>query len=83
MGTKSKRGNVVEVDDRGRITIPKNVREKLGILSGDELKLELEEFKILLDSSREGLITATAGKKNWKGNAFFDAGEALFGDVEE
>ncbi len=83
MGTKSKKRVVIKIDKRGRITIPKDIRERLGMLAGDEVELELEESKIVIEPEHEGLMTATADKKDWKGNAFFDSGEALFGDVGE
>lgn len=80
----SKTGHlVVEVDDRGRITIPKRVREKLGILSGDELELDVENSNIVIESRHKSPVTATAQKNEWRGDAFHDAGEALFGDYEE
>jgi AbrB family looped-hinge helix DNA binding protein len=38
----------IEVDKRGRITIPKPVRERLGIVSGDEFELNVEDSRIVL-----------------------------------
>lgn len=82
MGTKTDH-LVVEVDDRGRITIPKPVRKKLGILSGDELEVEVESSNIVIESKQKSPLTATAQRKEWRGNAFHKAGEALFGEHEE
>ena len=32
----------IELDDRGRITIPVHIREKLGLKSGDKLSLRID-----------------------------------------
>ncbi|MDY7082418.1 MAG: AbrB/MazE/SpoVT family DNA-binding domain-containing protein [Halobacteria archaeon] len=80
MGTKTNDNHiVVEVDDRGRITIPKHVREKLGILSGDELELGIEDNELVLRSEHEGFVTASAEKEEWD-DTNLDAGESLFGE---
>ena len=39
----------VEVIERGRITIPKKIREKLGIKEGTILEVYLFKDKIILD----------------------------------
>ncbi len=84
MGTSTETEDVdrIEVDDRGRITIPKHVRERLGIVPGDEFELELEDSRIVLRTEHEGLETATARKEDWDDHPF-DAGEALFGGSED
>lgn len=69
----------VEVDDRGRVTIPKPVRERLGILPGDELTLEVSGTGLRLVPNRTGLVTATSGKADWGPETFPDSGEATFG----
>lgn len=72
----------VEVDDRGRVTIPKPVRERLGILPGDELTLEVSADGFRLVPDRTGLVTATSGKADWGPETFPDSGEATFGGRE-
>lgn len=71
--------STVEVDDRGRVTIPKPVRERLGILPGDELALEITEGGLRLDIGRDGLVTVTSGKTEWGPETFPGSGEATFG----
>lgn len=79
MGTKTERADKIEVDDRGRITIPKMVRERLGIVPGDEFELDVEGSRIVLRTEHEGLETATARKEEWgRDDHTLDAGEALF-----
>ena len=82
MGSKNEAHAEVEVDDRGRITVPKGIRESLGILSGDELELEIEDNDIVIHTDHEGLVTSVADKEEWGEESFTDAGQALFGDVE-
>lgn len=72
--------STVEVDDRGRVTIPKPVRERLGILPGDELTLEITEDGLRFVPERNGLVTVTSGKGDWGPETFPDSGEATFGD---
>lgn len=69
----------VEVDDRGRITIPVALRDRLGILPGDELALDLEEGRLVMRPEQADLVTATSGKTDWGPEAFPDSGEATFG----
>ncbi|HDI31632.1 MAG TPA: AbrB/MazE/SpoVT family DNA-binding domain-containing protein, partial [Thermofilum sp.] len=38
----------VRVDGKGRITLPKKIREKMGIKKGDELVITLEREKLLI-----------------------------------
>ena len=37
----------IELDDRGRITIPAVIREKLNLKPGDKLSIEIDNEKIL------------------------------------
>ena len=69
----------VEVDDRGRITIPVALRDRLGILPGDELAIELDEGRLVVRPEQADLLTVTSGKADWGKEAFPDSGEATFG----
>ncbi len=41
-------GEIVEIDDKGRIVIPKNVRDQLGFVDGSKLVIESDGKKIIL-----------------------------------
>lgn len=72
------------VDDRGRVTLPKEVRDKLGIESDDEISARLVGSVLEVDpkpSSR--LETATAGRESWENTTPTDAGETLFGPTTQ
>lgn len=69
----------VEVDDRGRITIPVALRDRLGIRPGDELAIGLEEGRLVVRPERSDLLTVTSGKHEWGPEAFPDSGKATFG----
>ena len=72
-------GVKVNLDDRGRITLPKSIRDKYGLHEGDELQLEeLEgELKIKIKKKEFKRIKANI---DWKGVGFFKAGESTFED---
>ena len=36
------------IDSRGRLTVPKNVRDKLGLKSGDRVVFEFEDDSVVL-----------------------------------
>lgn len=67
------------MDERGRILIPSNEREKLHLKPGTEFEL-MEERGIL---SLKPIIPTPArvrSKRDWGKEAFLDAGEATFGE---
>lgn len=82
MGIEVEKSDKIEMDDRGRITIPKSIRERLGIVPGDEFELGLEGSRIVLRTEHEGLETATARRDDWDDQSL-DAGESLFGKTEK
>lgn len=41
-----------EVDDRGRITIPKRLREELGLSPGTEVEVHRDEDKLVVEQER-------------------------------
>lgn len=71
------------VDDRGRVTLPKEVRERLGIDPNDRITATLVGSVLEVDPKPSSkLETATAGRDDWEGSTPTDAGEALFGPVD-
>ncbi|MFC4249731.1 AbrB/MazE/SpoVT family DNA-binding domain-containing protein [Natribaculum luteum] len=71
------------VDDRGRVTLPKEVRERLGIESNDEIPATLVGSVLEVKPKPSSkLETATAGRTDWEGTTPTDAGETLFGPMD-
>lgn len=71
------------VDDRGRVTLPKEVRERLGIESNDDIPATLVGSVLELNPTPSSkLETATAGRENWEDTTPTDAGETLFGPMD-
>lgn len=71
---------VLQLDNRGRITIPKTVRERVGIEPGDEVVTHLEGSVLTVDlRPSENLQFATGGREEWTDSTPTDAGESLFG----
>lgn len=74
---------ILRVDDRGRVTIPKRVRDRLGIEPGSDISAYLEGSVLTVDPEPSSRIqTATAGRENWEDSTPTDAGESLFGPME-
>lgn len=70
----------LHVDDRGRITIPKHVRERLGIEPDDDIPARLSGSVLTVDPSPSAkLQPATANREHWDGTTPTDAGKSLFG----
>lgn len=80
MGFKTERYRPVEVDDRGRVTIPADVRERLGIRPGETLECVVEGDHVTLRPDHDELVTVTADRTDWGGEAFPDSGPATFGE---
>jgi len=63
----------IEIDDRGRLTIPANIREKLALKPGDKLTVKLDSDKSIilrkspsleeLEKELIGCITIPSSKK--------------------
>ncbi|MEF8825469.1 MAG: AbrB/MazE/SpoVT family DNA-binding domain-containing protein [Halapricum sp.] len=87
MGTSSDddRGEriTLTVDDRGRVTLPKEIRERLGIESNDEVPATLVGSVLEVDPKPSAkLEPATAGREDWTDSTPTDAGESLFGSMD-
>jgi AbrB family looped-hinge helix DNA binding protein len=89
MGTQSidepfEKELTLTVDDRGRVTLPKSVREQLGIESNDELPATLIGSVLELNPKPSSkLKRATADRTDWKHTTPTDAGDALFGSNDK
>ena len=66
-----------ELNDRGRLTIPKELRDDLQLEGGTEFMLVREGGDIRLVRQLPSLETLTQDEE-WGGEAFRDAGEATF-----
>ena len=71
----------IEINDRGRLTIPKPLREDLKIEGGMRFTVVREGRDIRLVRQLPDLQTVSSGRSRdeWVGDAFRDAGEATFG----
>lgn len=71
------------VDDRGRVTLPKELRERLGIDLNDTIPATLVGSVLELNPRPSSeLRTATAGRDDWEGTTPTDAGDSLFGPMD-
>jgi AbrB family looped-hinge helix DNA binding protein len=68
-----------ELNHRGRLTIPKELRDDLQLEGGVEFRVVREGGDIRLVRQLPELETLTHGEE-WGDEAFRDAGEATFGD---
>lgn len=68
------------MDERGRILIPSEEREKLGLESGTEFELIEEKGVLLLKPIIPTPLRVKSKKEKWSEEAFLDAGEATFGE---
>jgi AbrB family looped-hinge helix DNA binding protein len=66
------------LNHRGRLTIPKTLRDDLNLEDGTEFRVVREGGDIRLVRELPDLETVTRGEE-WGAEAFRDAGEATFG----
>jgi len=72
----------LKVDDRGRVTLPKDIREYLGIESSEEISARVVGSVLeVTPKPSSKLETATAGRESWENTTPVDAGESLFGPM--
>lgn len=71
-----------EINDRGRLTIPKPLRDDLGIEGGTAFTVVREGNTIRLVRQLPELRTVSTGRsrEEWGDDAFRDAGRATFGE---
>ncbi|MGQ4834464.1 MAG: AbrB/MazE/SpoVT family DNA-binding domain-containing protein [Candidatus Asgardarchaeia archaeon] len=71
--------DVVVLDDRGRVLIPRKYRLLLRLKPKTRLKIRVAEGAIMLEPEIPKPKTVKSGRK-WGKEAFLDAGEATFGE---
>jgi len=69
----------VTIDERGRVTIPKSIREKYNFIPGEEFEIIDENDKIILKLLIPNQKTVKSSRK-WGKNTFLKAGESTFGE---
>ena len=68
------------VAERGQITLPKAVRDALGLTNGTLLKVELEGSRIILRKSVDDAISRARGKFSLDG---FESADAAVRDLRD
>jgi AbrB family looped-hinge helix DNA binding protein len=69
-----------KMDERGRILIPLNEREKLGLKTGTEFDLFRENGVLVLKPILVEPLRVDGSHHKWGKEAFLDSGEATFGE---
>jgi AbrB family looped-hinge helix DNA binding protein len=67
------------MDERGRVLIPLDERERLGLKAGAEFELVQEDGVLVLKPVISEPLRVEA-KRKWGKEAFLDSGEATFGE---
>jgi len=68
------------MDERGRVLIPTEERERLGLKSGTEFELIEDKGVLLLKPIVSTPIRVHSKRGAWGKEAFLDSGEATFGE---
>ncbi len=68
------------MDERGRILIPLDERERLGLKAGAEFELVREDGVLVLKPVLPEIRRVDGTRRKWGKEAFVDVGEATFGD---
>jgi AbrB family looped-hinge helix DNA binding protein len=68
------------MDERGRVLIPAEERERLGLKGGAEFELIEEKGILLLKPIVKPPVLVESKKRKWGKEAFLDSGEATFGE---
>jgi AbrB family looped-hinge helix DNA binding protein len=68
------------MDERGRILIPLDQREKLGLKTGTEFDLIRQDGALVLKPLLAEPLRVEASHRKWGKEAFLDSGEATFGE---
>lgn len=76
--TASEEYGTARINHRGRLTIPKELRDELNLEDGTEFRVVRDGGDIRLVRELPELETLTRGEE-WGDEAFRDAGDATFG----
>jgi AbrB family looped-hinge helix DNA binding protein len=68
------------MDERGRVLIPNEERERLGLKPGADFELVEEKGVLLLKPIVSAPVRVRSKKRKWGKEAFLDSGEATFGE---
>jgi len=68
------------MDQRGRILIPLNEREKLGLKTGTEFDLLRQDGVLVLKPILVEPLRVDGSQRKWGKEAFPNSGEATFGE---
>ncbi len=68
------------MDERGRVLIPLDEREKLGLKAGTEFELAQEDGVLVLKPVIAEPVRVEGKRRKWGKEAFLDSGEATFGE---
>ncbi len=79
MGIKNEPVEKVNIDERGRVTIPKTIRDKHNFIPGEEFEISDEDDRLILKVIVPEQRTVESSGK-WGKSTFLKAGESTFGD---
>jgi len=69
-----------KMDERGRILIPLDEREKLGLKAGTEFDVVRKDGILVLKPILVEPLQVNGSQRKWGKEAFLDSGEATFGE---
>jgi AbrB family looped-hinge helix DNA binding protein len=70
----------IKMDERGRVLIPLEERERLGLKAGTELELVQDDGVLVLKPVIAAPVRVEGACRKWGKEAFLDSGEATFGE---
>jgi AbrB family looped-hinge helix DNA binding protein len=69
-----------KMDERGRVLIPLDERERLGLKAGVEFDVIREDGVLVLKPILPEPLRVDGSRRKWGREAFLDSGEATFGE---
>ena len=69
-----------KMDERGRVLIPLDERERLGLKAGVEFDVIRENGVLVLKPILPEPLRVDGSRRKWGKEAFLDSGEATFGE---